>query len=225
MCRQLDRKLLFGLPFFSKGDARYGRTFSLVGRCLLLLISISLVACSTAVQIASDKVAELALGAIGIQLPDNPNLPRPAKTIRLHIEAAKDLNAGDDGQGLSAIMRLYKLKDQNAFLSTPYSAFGSPEKEKQAIGGDLLEVKELVLSPGQAIDLKEKLTGETTYLGMVTLFHNPDSRRWRFAFASSNADSAGITVGVHSCAMTATGAAPSGMTSNEAALLTTVKCR
>lgn len=225
MCRQPDRKLLSYLLSFSKGDARHECAFSPVARCLLLLASISLCACSTAMQIASDKAAELALNAVGIKLPDNPNLPRPAKTINLHIEAAKDLNAGDDGQGLSAIMRLYKLKDRNAFMSTPYSAFSSPEKEKQALGGDLLEMKELVLSPGQTLDLKEKLTAETVYLGMVTLFHTPDPKRWRFAFASSDVDSAGITVGIHSCAMTATNVVPSGMASGEAALLTTAKCR
>jgi len=225
VCRQPDWKLLSYLPSFNKGDVRYGRAFNPVGRCLLLLAIISLCACNTAMQMASDKAAELALSAIGIKLPENPNIPRPAKTIKLHIEAAKDLNAGDDGQGLSAIVRLYKLKDRNVFLSTPYSAFGYPEKEKQALGGDLLEVKELVLSPGQTLDLKEKLTAETAYLGMVTLFHTPDPRRWRFAFASADADSAGITVGIHSCAMTATSAVPSGMASSEAALLTTAKCR
>jgi predicted component of type VI protein secretion system len=38
-----------------------------------------------------------------------------------------------------------------------YASFDRPNKEKQAIGNDLSEVKELVLTPSQTLDLKEKL--------------------------------------------------------------------
>jgi type VI secretion system protein VasD len=195
-----------------------------IARVFVLLAPFLLAACTTAVQVASGKVAELALSAIGIKTPESANAPRPPKVIPLRLEAAKDMNAGDDGQGLSTVLRLYKLKDQTNFLATPYSAFGNPEKEKQTIGADLLEVREMTLSPGQVLDLKEKMVTEATYLGVVALFRSPAAQRWRFAYATSDVES-GVTIGVHACAMTSTNAAPSGMTVAETALLSPVRCK
>lgn len=191
----------------------------------VLLACLSIAGCSTVVQVATEKVTEMALTSIGIKVPENPAIPRPPKTITLRIEGAQDLNAGDDGQGLITVMRLYKLRDQNSFLTTPYSSFGDMEKEKQTIGADLVEVKELVLSPGQTLDLKEKMPSDAAYLGIAALFRSPYAQRWRFAFAASDAERSGITVGVHTCAMTATNAPPSGLSPTDAALLSSVKCR
>jgi type VI secretion system protein VasD len=193
-------------------------------RVLVLLTPFLLAACTTAVQVATGKVAEIALSAIGIKTPESANTPRPPKVIALRIEAAKDMNAGDDGEGLSTVLRLYKLKDQTNFLATPYSAFGNPDKEKQTIGADLLDVREMTLSPGQVLDLKEKMIPEATYLGVVALFRSPAAQRWRFAYATSDVES-GVTIGVHACAMTSTNAAPSGMTVAETALLSPVRCK
>jgi type VI secretion system protein VasD len=211
------------LTFRNNRAAGSGRYFVAV---LLLVLSASfgLVACST-VKEAASKAADAALGAVGIKPPDNPDRPVPPRPVNLRIGAAKDLNAGDDGQGLSAIVRLFKLKDQNSFLAAPYSSFGHPEKERQALGTDLLEVRELIISPGQTLDLKEKLPSEAGYLGIITLFRSPHPQRWRFAFPAADAEKSGITVGVHTCAMTASSVAPVGMTINETRLLSHVRCR
>jgi type VI secretion system protein VasD len=195
------------------------------GRVLVLLAPIVLAACGTAAQIATGTVAEIALGAIGIKVPESANTTRPPKEVPLRLEAAKDMNAGADGEGLSAVLRLYKLKDQTNFLATPYASFGNPEKEKQALGTDLVEVRELILSPGQTLDLKEKMVSEARFLGVVTLFRSPSPQRWRFAYAASEAEKTGVTIGIHTCAMTSTNAAPLGMTLAETSLLSPVKCR
>lgn len=192
---------------------------------LLVLMCISLSACNTAAKLAVEKVAEVALGSIGVQLASNQNSADAKKTVAMRVEAANNLNANDNGQGLTTVMRLYKLRDQNNFMATPYAAFGSEDKEKSALGADLVEVRELTLSPGQALDLKEKMTGDAAYLGVVTLFRNPYPRRWRFAFAVADAQHAPITLGVHNCAMTATSIAPMGMSSSEASLLSAIRCK
>jgi type VI secretion system protein VasD len=82
----------------------------------------------------------------------------------------------------------------------------------------------MTLSPGQVLDLKEKMIPEATYLGVVALFRSPAAQRWRFAYATSDVES-GVTIGVHACAMTSTNAAPSGMTVAETALLSPVRCK
>lgn len=196
-----------------------------LSRAFLLLAPVVLAACGTAVQLATGKVAEIALGAIGIKAAENPNVPLPPKLVPLRLEAAKEMNTGENGEGLSAVLRLYKLRDQTNFLTTPYSAFGNPDKERQAIGPDLAEVRELILSPGQTLDLKEKMSSDAPYLGVVTLFRSPAPQRWRFAFSASEVEKSGVTIGIHACAMTSTNAAPIGMTATETALLSPVKCK
>jgi type VI secretion system protein VasD len=189
----------------------------------MALAWIPLVACGTLAQVTTGKVAEVALGAIGINLQGKPD--SEAKTVALRLEGARNLNAGENGQGLATVVRLYQLRNQHTFLATPYANFGAPEKEQQAMGTDLLDVRELILSPGQIFDLKEKMSGEAEYLGVVALFRVPAPRRWRFAFAAADAARSGVTVGVHTCAMTATALSPVGMTLADAALLSSVKCR
>jgi type VI secretion system protein VasD len=191
---------------------------------LLLTACHALAGCSTAVKVAADVLAEKALGAIGIKV-DNPTAARAPKTVQLRLETAQDLNAGEDGQGLSTVFRVYKLKDQNAFLATPYAAFGNPEREKSAFGQDLLEVREMILSPGEILDLKEKVPNESPYLGTVALFRQPSAQRWRFVFAAADSEKTGITLGLHACAMTATTTPPVGMTLNESALLSSARCK
>jgi len=188
-----------------------------------LIECVALAACGTPVQTVANKAAKVVLEAVGIKAQKFPEAPPPSKIVKLHLEGAGDLNAGDDGHGLSTIVQIYKLRDQNGFLSLPYSSFGSEDKEQEAIGTDLLDVRELTLRPGQTLDLQEKMTAEAAYLGVVALFHSPSPRRWRFAFTTAQAEQ--ITIGVHACAMTATSVSPIGMTLNESALLSPVKCK
>lgn len=199
--------------------------FSAIGRICAILLCFPMLGCGTAVQTAADKVTEVTLGAVGIKLPEKTDLPRPSRSIAVRMEATKDLNAGEDGQGLATVMRLYKLRDYNSFLATPYASFGGTEKEKQAIGADLMEVREVILAPGQTLDLKEKMSGDAAYLGVVALFRTPFPQRWRFAFATADAERSGITLGAHTCAMTATQPAPIGTNLNDTALLSPVRCK
>lgn len=190
----------------------------------LALAAAMLTACG-AVQTASSKVADMALNVAGVRLPEVAAPRRADRFAHVRIAAAGNLNADEHGRGLSAIVRVYRLKDRNAFLAAPYAAFGHAEKEKQALGSDLLDVSELILAPGQTLEFKEKMNDETAYLGVVALFRVPDQKRWRFAFTASDAESSGVTLGLHACAMTATAAAPSGMAPGDAALLSPVKCQ
>jgi type VI secretion system protein VasD len=193
-------------------------------RTLAIVFLLPFAGC-TAIQVASDKLAEKALGAIGVSLPENPNLPRAQQTVSLRVETAEDLNAGEDGQGMSTIFRLYKLRQKNAFLNAPYGVFGNAEKEKVYLSNDLLEVRELVLTPGEKLDLQEKISSDTAFLGIVALYRLPSPQRWRFAFASADSIKQGIRLGLHACAMTATAATPVNVSSGDSTLLSPARCR
>lgn len=211
-----------------KHDQQTGFALKLLRQVLVICVICMLTACGTVIQAAAEKVSEVALSAIGFKPPEKPELPDvpvPPKPVTIKLMAAQDMNAGDDGQGLSVIFRLYKLKSQNAFLTSPYAIFGSTEKEKEAMGTDIVEVKELTLSPGQIINLREIVPGEAGYVGVVALYRTPSPQRWRFAFPTNSSALAGITIGLHTCAMTATTTPPIGMTVNESKLLSPTKCQ
>jgi type VI secretion system protein VasD len=137
-------------------------------------------------------------------VPESQQPPRPV-TVRLH--AAQRLNLDARGQPLALLVRVYKLRQRAAFEQAPYAAFLSPQAEREALGADLLEVRELTLVPGQKLELNEKLSREAGWLGVVALFHSPPAQGWRLAFAAPDAEQAGVTIGLHACAMSANGAA------------------
>lgn len=176
-------------------------------------------------QAAGDKLTELALASIGVKPSEKTDTSRLPRSVALRIEAAKDLNAGEEGQGLPTVARIYKLRDYRSFMATPYPIFMSPEREKQALGEDLLEVRELILLPGKTTDLREKVPGEAMYLGVVAMFRNPSPQRWRFAFTTALVEGPGIVIGAHTCALTASTLAPVGMTLDESTLLSSARCK
>lgn len=167
--------------------------------CVFLLLN----GCGTvsAISVVS-KVANAALEAAGLKKPDVPELQGPARNVALKLHAGSNLNAGTTNQSFSVVARVYKLKQTGTFYSAPYDAFTSPEKEKLALGADLVEVREINLIPGQLYEVNEKVSRESGYIGIVTLFRVPMPQRWRAAFSAKDAETLGVTLGVHACSLT-----------------------
>ena len=144
------------------------------------------------------------LETAGIRKP--PPLPEgqlPPRKVAVRLRAAQRLNLDPRGQPLALLVRVYKLRQRTAFDQAPYSAFLSPQAEREALGADLLEARELTLVPGQQLELNEKLAREAGWLGVVALFHSPQPQGWRLAFAAPEAEQGGVTIGLHACAMSA----------------------
>ena len=97
--------------------------------------------------------------------------------------------------------RVYKLRQVSTFQQMTFNGFMSAHAEREFLGNDLLEVKEVMLIPGQRYEVQEKVTREAYFIGVVALFRAPAEQRWRLAFAAADAEKSGITVGLHACAM------------------------
>ena len=153
-----------------------------------------------------------ALESLGLRRPPPlPEAQQPPRTVALHLHAASRLNVDARGQSLALLVRIYKLRQRTTFEGAPYTVFLSPQAERELLGTDLVEVRELTLVPGQHLDLNEKLPRDAPWLGVVALFHAPAAQGWRTAFAAADAERAGVTLGVHACALTTgAGAAPAG---------------
>lgn len=154
------------------------------------------------------KVAGVALEAAGLKKPELPELQKPPRNVVMRLHAGTNLNAGRMDKSFSLVARIYKLKQTGTFNAAPYEAFSTPEKEKLALGADLLEVREVNLIPGQLYEVNEKVSRESGYIGVVALFRTPAPQRWRAAFAANEAETSGITLGVHACSLTLGKGAP-----------------
>jgi type VI secretion system protein VasD len=166
-------------------------------RRMLLLGLIALAGCA-----GGTSIAGAALEATGLRKPaEAVDAQKPPRNIALKLHAGAGLNADVKGNPLALVARIYKLRQSAAFEQAPYDTFLDASKEKEAFGADLLEVKEVILIPGQHYEVSEKVSRDAAFVGVVALFHSPSPQRWRLAFSSAEAEKTGITIGVHGCAL------------------------
>lgn len=184
------------------------------------ILSLSVQGCAGGAAGALGVVANVALQAAGLK----DRGPPPPKMIPLRIHAGFNLNSDDEGQGFAVVTRIYKLRDAGAFMSAPITAFGNPMRERDALGDSMLEVREIVLTPGQRIESSERMTSEMAYLGIVVLFRSPAPERWRVAFSQSDIEKSGVTLGAHGCALSVAEGKVYGLNASQAALLSPVPC-
>ena len=194
----------------------------------MILIS-ALIGCSNMSGIAT--VANTAMEAVGIKKPELPAIPelpdiqKPPRTIQINLHAGENLNVNENGRPLALITKVYKLRQNSSFQQTSYETFLSPQKEKEALGADLLEVKEITLIPGQRYQVEEKVSREAYFIGVVALFRSPAGQRWRASFATSEIEKTGITVGLHACALSVGVGKASEATAQKTASLSSVRCQ
>jgi type VI secretion system protein VasD len=165
-----------------------------------------LVAAATVIAVSGCAAT---LGAFGLASPRHvPEAEKPPRAIDLRLHAAAGLNGGNGGPPLALVARVYTLRRAETFERMPYAAFTNAHTEKEMLGSDLLDVREVLLIPGQRHEVREKVTREAGFIGVVALFRAPDGQRWRAAFPAADAEKGGITVGLHGCAMTVSDGTP-----------------
>ena len=162
--------------------------------CLLLLAFLS--------GCARDGIANRALEAAGVRKPA-ADLPKSPRQVALRLHAAPKLNSDAQGRPLALVARIYTLRQSAAFEAAPYDAFLTPDADRAAFGADLVGVREMIVVPGQRYEAIEHVPQEAAYVGVVALFHSPAPQRWRLAFASKEAEKAGLTLGLQACALSA----------------------
>lgn len=167
----------------------------------------------------SGGIAGKALEATGLRKPlEVPDAQKPPRTVALRLHASPKLNLDKRGQPIALAVRLYKLRQKDAFEQAPYATFLNPQLERDNLGADLVEVREIMLVPGQRYEVTVKVSREAGHLAVVALFQRPAEGRWRTAVPAADAEREGLTIGLHACAMTLGG-------SGQAATLSSVRCQ
>jgi len=130
-----------------------------------------------------------------LKMPSPPN-----RKIILRMHAGSTLNTDANGRSLSVITKIYKLRNRESFENAPYRDFLAPDKSS-SFASDIVEVHEVVLTPGKAYEVIESVNQSAPYFAVVALFRNPAENRWRFVFETNSASKSGITLGFHACAL------------------------
>jgi len=173
--------------------------------------ALALAGCA-ATKAADDALGNWAKGLLesnGLKKPEPPPIPqvppgdawRLPRKISLRIYAGSELNRGND-KALSLVLRVYSLKSNAAFLQAPYEAFAASGRDKDYFGADVLDTRELLLMPGQRLDLEESIARDAVGVGIVGLFNSPAARRWRFVFDAGSAEKTGLVLGALGCGLT-----------------------
>nr|WP_315259260.1 type VI secretion system lipoprotein TssJ [uncultured Duganella sp.] len=139
-------------------------------------------------------------GCAGPRLPD---IQKPPRNVEIRLHAGANLNAGNERQPYALATRIYKLRQPSAFLRMGFDSFLSQQSERETLGNDLLEVKEVMLIPGQRYEISERVTREAYHIGVVALFRAPATNHWRVVVPVDDAEKNGITIGLHACAISA----------------------
>lgn len=182
-----------------RGLGLFNRLPFCIKHLTMVFMVLALAGCqSGGVAGAAGKVADAALGVIGLKRAEQAPQSR---VVTIKLNASLQLNADANGRGLSVIAKLYKLKDANNFLHASQETFQHASREKEALGSDLVESKEILLIPGQRYAVSEKLGPEVGYIGLVVLYREPDPKHWRLALAQSEIASEGLVINLRSCAL------------------------
>lgn len=104
------------------------------------------------------------------------NAKEPFKLL-LKLEAAAQGNPDDTGRPSPIKVRIYELKDSNAFSEADY--FSLNANDKSILGAELLVKEEFILRPGESKRIERKSHPQATSLGILAGYRDLNSL-WRF---------------------------------------------
>lgn len=112
-----------------------------------------------------------------------PEVPPAAAStaVTLYFSAAQGLNPGATGQPAPVRVRVFELRNSAGFSRADY--FALAERAQQTLGGDLLDQEEVLLQPGEQLNLQRELNPATRQIGLVVGYRELDRAQWRSVLA------------------------------------------
>jgi len=195
----------------------------------IMLLSMFVTLFSGCGSVSAIQLAGTAVGAVmeatGVIKKDPGDLSKKMTDLSVKIYGGEQLNTTSDSKSLSLVMKIYILKSPERLKSLTFPQIASTESEKEGLGEELISVREITVLPGKFYDLQLKVPGDATTIGIVGLFRAPYSYRWKLAFDAKKSFDAGIIVGAHACALTASkGALLSDISPDSVQSLVGVQC-
>ena len=206
---------------FAPSRARRSASFFRI--LMLPLVALALAGCASGGGVG--KAFNRTMESVGLRDIDHDERAG-IRTVPLRLYAGDNLNAGNGDRALATVVRVYHLRGIQRFGQAPFDAFMDEAREQAALGNDLVQAREVVLTPGMRQQFDERLSPDTTHVAVVALFRAPASSRWRFAFDARHGEVEhdGITVGLHACALTTGSPALASSVPGDASSLVAVRC-
>lgn len=113
---------------------------------------------------------------------------KQVKTLHLDIRAREGVNNNAKGASLATVVRIYQLRDRQAFDSTDYPSLFADDS--QAIKADLVAEKDIRLRPGESVALDMPLEEMAQYVAVAGMFMTPDQANdtWRLVLTRDDLD-------------------------------------
>lgn len=126
---------------------------------------------------AARRILVLALAAALAACAAKPPPPPPPTVVRGTIQAGAAVNPDARGRPSPVVVKLFELKSVGAFEAADF--FSLFDKDREALGADVLRKEELTLRPGERVALDRTLDPDARYLGVVAGYRALDRSRWR----------------------------------------------
>ena len=103
-----------------------------------------------------------------------PPKPEPA---RARLVASEHVNPDASGRASPIVVRLFQLRDEDAFATAEF--FDLYGKEKEVLGESLVSRQEYMLAPGETRDLEIPLDAQARFLGVLAAYRDIRGAQWR----------------------------------------------
>lgn len=116
--------------------------------------------------------------------------------LQTNIQAASFLNPNIYNQPSPVVITLYQLKKPTKFQQAIFfNIYNDPAK---TLGDELIDKQELEIRPQQTQEVKQLITADTRYIGIVAAFRDPDRSQWRELIAITSKKPSRLLIDLHS---------------------------
>jgi type VI secretion system protein VasD len=122
------------------------------------------------------RLALLALTAVLAACAAKPPAPPPT-VLRGAIEASAAVNPDARGRPSPIVVKVFELRSVGPFEAADF--FSLFDKDREALGADVLRKEELTLRPGERVAIDRTLDPDTRYVGIVAGYRALERSRWR----------------------------------------------
>ncbi len=121
-----------------------------------------------------------------------PTVEKHSLTIR--ISATTDVNPDLQTRPSPIILHLLELTSIDGFNRADF--FALTQNDASALGGDVLNKTEIILTPGASRETVLELDQRSVYLGFVAEYRDIDNARWRLSQAVVPGETDWISVNI-----------------------------
>jgi len=101
------------------------------------------------------------------------------RSLEVRITATTDINPDLQSRPSPVILHMLELSAIDEFNRASF--FELTENDAAALGGDLLNMTEIILTPGSSTQRVLDLGERAAYLGFVVAYRDIDNARWRLS--------------------------------------------